>query len=40
MSGYSHDEAIGQDDPAGPSLFLQKPMTNEALVGAVRRSIG
>jgi two-component system, cell cycle sensor histidine kinase and response regulator CckA len=40
MSGYSHEEAMGDDDPAGPSLFLQKPMTSEALVDAVRRLIG
>lgn len=40
MSGYSHEEAMGEDDPAGPSLFLQKPMTGEALVDAVRRLIG
>ena len=31
---------MGEDDPAGPSLFLQKPMTGEALVDAVRRLIG
>jgi two-component system cell cycle sensor histidine kinase/response regulator CckA len=40
MSGYSHEEAMGDDEPAGPSLFLQKPMTSETLVDAVRRLIG
>lgn len=40
MSGYSHDEVMGDDEPAGPSLFLQKPMTSEVLVDAVRRLIG
>ena len=40
MSGYSHEEVMGNDEPAGPSLFLQKPMTSEALVDAVRRLIG
>ena len=35
MSGYSRNQAIPQDDPAGGAMFLAKPFTNDSLIAKV-----
>jgi CheY-like chemotaxis protein len=35
MSGYSRDQLIPHDDPAGGAMFLAKPFTNDSLIAKV-----
>jgi CheY-like chemotaxis protein len=35
MSGYSRNQVIPHDDPAGGAMFLAKPFTNDSLVAKV-----